>query len=67
MWGPEQEAYLARELTKLHEQTMRGPLSKLLETITVHHHRYRMTRPPPSCHVDVSGVEFIVISISMRG
>lgn len=34
VWGPEQEAYLARELTKLHEQTMRGSLSKLLETIT---------------------------------
>ncbi len=66
MWGPEQEAYLARELTKLHEQTMRGPLSKLLETITVHHHRHRMNRPP-SCHVDVGGVEFINIAISMRG
>jgi 16S rRNA C1402 (ribose-2'-O) methylase RsmI len=36
VWGPDQEAYLARELTKMHEQAVRGPLSSLLATVTVH-------------------------------
>lgn len=35
VWGPQQEAFLARELTKLHEQTIRGPLHLLKAEVEV--------------------------------
>jgi len=34
IWGPDQEGFLGRELTKAYEQTVRGPLSLLLKTAT---------------------------------
>jgi 16S rRNA (cytidine1402-2'-O)-methyltransferase len=50
VWGSDQEAYLARELTKMHEQAVRGPLSSLLATVTVEELEFSPHEEALACH-----------------